>query len=555
MFSAWTAFLLLYACGGEPEFVSEKSLTEAEKSAMVQKEIEAQFPGGAKEPVIIDSLFLLSSDAVYQFYNERNYAPFWVNHTDTNRLGSLMMGVLDSAWSYGFDPSWFYLPFVRRQLDSCRSQENYAVKSILLAKADVLLTNAFFLQTTFLAEGFIDTANMSLAWKIDSLEINPVQYLSESTAENLVERVYAFQPDFIEYRQMQKALSGYVRSTELWTANVVVPDPKKDSLGFWTAARISLKRFGVLDTLTEKSDSLTVEALKVFQAFHKLDADGKPGKQSVWALQLSNYDRFLRAALAMEKWRWKVRDQHFQFRINIPSYELHVLRNDSIVYRARVVVGTPDHQTPELRASVRYFTLFPYWNVPHSIATEEILPFVKRDTNYLHKHHYRIFDLKKNPVSIADVNWKRLSKDYFPYRIRQEGGTHNSLGLIVYYFPNKYDVYLHDTPAKNLFKREVRNFSHGCMRLQDPFRLGELIWEQYWPKDTVTADTLRNWAIEKAEETRYNIRKPIPIEIDYISVTADSVGSVFFHYDVYNRDEKYLDIIRRFGKKIGEPEK
>jgi murein L,D-transpeptidase YcbB/YkuD len=122
----------------------------------------------------------------------------------------------------------------------------------------------------------------------------------------------------------------------------------------------------------------------------------------------------------------------------------------------------------------------------------------------------------------------------------------------VFWFPNKYDVYLHDTPMKPLFKRDVRPFSHGCMRLQDPFRLGELVWEQQWPKDTVTADTLRNWALKAESEVRYGLKKYIPIEVDYITSTADSLGNIFFHYDVYGRDEKYFAIIRKafaFGEK------
>ncbi|HRE75665.1 MAG TPA: L,D-transpeptidase family protein [Flavobacteriales bacterium] len=504
----------------------------------------------SNEPLVIDSLFLLSGSEISRFYAAREHAPFWINETDTLRVGSMMMGVLDSAWCYGIDPDWLFYSRIRSLFDSCRLEDNYVIKAKHLARADVLLTNAFFLQTTFLAEGFIDTASMGIAWKKDSLTIDFSDYLGSVNDTNLFRKLFAFQPDFIEYRQLQSALSQWAGSREMWDDKFEVPDPKKDSLGFWDMARRSLRRNGFLDSSSLVVDTLVVKALKDLQMQHRMDVDGKPGRQSTWALGLSNYDRFLRAALAMEKWRWKYRsDPQMQFRINIPSYELNVIRNDSIIYRARVVTGATDHQTPELHATVRYFTLFPYWNVPHSISTEEILPFVKRDTNYLHKHNYRVFDLKRNPVAIADVDWKRLSKDRFPYFIRQEGGPTNSLGLIVFFFPNKHDVYLHDTPMKPLFNREVRNFSHGCMRLQNPFKLGEIVWKDQWPKDTVNADTLRNRAIRFGKETRFALKRRIPIEVDYITVTADSIRNIWFHYDVYARDEKYLEIIRRLRPK------
>ncbi|MBX7095909.1 MAG: L,D-transpeptidase family protein, partial [Flavobacteriales bacterium] len=407
--------LLFTSCGSEPGYVEEKNLTELEKEEMLRDAVR-KFSDGGDHHIVLDSLSLLSSEEIHHFYEKRDYRPFWISVNDTNSLGALMIGVLDSAWTYGLDPSWYYLGHVKELLSAASADENYVTKSEALAKTDIFLTNAFFLHTTFLAEGFIDTARMGVAWKKDSLKINLSDYLGTCSDSNLVKNIFAFEPHNIEYRRLRSALSAWWRSVDMYTDRFEIPDPKKDSTGFWVAAKQSLQKFGYLDSSAALVDSLAVNALKKFQEFHRMDVDGKPGRQSAWALGLSNYDRFLRAALAMEKWRWKQRDSlAFQFRINIPSYELNVLRNDSLIYIARVVTGATDHQTPELRATVRYFTLFPYWNVPHSISTEEILPYVKRDTNYMHKHHYRIFDLKKNEVSISAVNWKKLSKDYFPY--------------------------------------------------------------------------------------------------------------------------------------------
>lgn len=541
-----TVFVFLSSCGNQEEdFIAVKSLSEEEKHELLTNDLKSIVE--VEDLIMIDSFPLLAGDVVRQFYKENDYKFHWVNTTDTNHLAALLIGVLDSSWSYGFDPAWYKIPQVKTDLSSIKNSENYVEISKSLARTEVLLSNAYFLLLNSLSQGFIDTASMSVKLKQDTLIENPITYLTSSTENDFVERIFAFQPKLIEYQQLQFALSKWWRANVLWSETFEFPDPKKDSLAYWDVARKALIRNGYLDSISVKTDSLVIEALKKIQADYNLDVDGKPGKQSTWVLKTSNYERFLSAALAMEKWRWKKRGMTMEFRINIPAYELTVHRNDSIIYRARVVTGTQDHETPELTAKVKYFTLYPYWHVPHSISTKEILPYVKRDTAYLYKNNYRIFDLKNNPVAVADVNWKRLSQDYFPYKIRQEGGPGNSLGLIVFFFPNKYDVYLHDTPSKPLFKRNVRAFSHGCMRLQDPFKLGELVWEDQRPKDTVTADTLKAWAL-RDKENRHHLKKYIPIEVDYITCSGDSLGNIRFHYDVYNRDEKYFKLLRALIK-------
>lgn len=543
-----TAFILFSSCGEDkPEFVPVKSLSEEEKQKMMRDELKRILIEETSELIVIDSFPLLATNWIKDFYQKNNYECIWVNTSDTNHLATVMTQVIDTIWSFGFDPDWYHYSILKSNFSLVKTNNNYVDISKKLIENEILLTNAFFLIQQNVSRGIIDTASMTVKLKEDTLIINPVDTLLKINSENLAEKLFANQPQLIEYKQLQLALSKWWRANELWTETFELPDPKKDTLGYWNVAKQSLIRNGYLDSVTVQNDSLVKEALKKIQADYLLDVDGKPGKQSTWVLKTSNYERFLSAALAMEKWRWKTRGMTMEFRINIPAYELTVHRNDSIIYRARVVTGTPDHETPELTAKVKYFTLYPYWHVPHSISTKEILPMVKRDTSYLYKNNYRIFDLKNNPVAVADVNWRKLSVDYFPYKIRQEGGPGNSLGLIVFFFPNKYDVYLHDTPSKPLFARNIRSFSHGCMRLQNPFKLGELVFKDQRPKDTVNADTLKAWAL-RDKENRHHLKKHIPIEVDYITTSGDSLGNIHFHYDVYNRDEKYLKLLRSLKK-------
>jgi L,D-transpeptidase YcbB len=541
---AWLTAIFIFtsSCSNRrsTEFVAEASLSVEEKLKMQQESLKEIFSEG---DVIIDSIPVESS-YLSEFYAARDNALFWSNEVDTNHKGSCMIHILDSAWSYGLNPEWYHLSKIRSLIDSARKDDNYVSKAKFLAKSDILLSNAYFTFFTDLSAGFIDTASMDIRWKKDSLNFDLRKYLEESTDENFVERIYAYQPKHGEYVLLQKALSKYWRSTELWDDHYEIGDYKKDTVAFWNGAKAVFIRMKLLDTLTVQNDSLVREAMKKFQVLHAIDVDGKLGRQSFISLKKSNYDRFLQAALAMEKLRWKKRTKDFQFYVNIPAYRLTLIRNDSALVYFRVVVGTPEHKTPEFSAKLRYISLHPYWHLPHSIASKEFLPAAKRDTNYANKNSYKVFDLKNNRVPLSEVNWSKLGTDYFPYRVRQEGGYGNSLGLIVFYFPNKYDVYMHDTPAKYLFSRSVRAFSHGCMRVQEPFKVGEWVMKNDRPRDTINADTLKRMALMGYEQ-RLNLKKTIPIEVDYITTTADSSGQIYFHLDIYGRDEKYLEVIRR----------
>ena len=535
--------ILFSSCGHTetPEYVSEKELTAVEKKQMQRDALKKFFDEGIP---FKDSVHIATYSYLQEFYRERDYELFWSDADDTLHKASLLAGTLDSAWSYGLNPEWYHRSLILSIIDTCSKKDNYVEKSRLLATTDLLLSNAYFLYITDLSAGFIDTASMDIAWKIDSMQLDLKKYLTESPDSSFTERIFAFQPVIGEYVLLQKALSRWWRENELWTDHFEISDYKKDSSGFMNDARKVFLKMNLIDSSSLDNDSLVLEAMKKFQEMHAIDIDGKPGRQSFASLQKSNYDRFLQAALAMEKLRWKKRTKEFQLYVNIASYKLTVLRNDSALYTFRLVTGAPDHKTPEFKAKLKYISLHPYWHLPHSISTKEFLPLARRDTNYVLKNNYRVFDLNKNPVDLSSINWNKLSTDYFPYRVRQEGGYGNSLGLIVFYFPNKYDVYMHDTPAKYLFARSVRAFSHGCMRLQDPFRLGEIILKEDQPKEELTADSLKARALQGFEQ-RINLKKHIPIEIDYITTTADSAENIYFHLDIYNRDEKYLEIIRR----------
>jgi murein L,D-transpeptidase YcbB/YkuD len=183
---------------------------------------------------------------------------------------------------------------------------------------------------------------------------------------------------------------------------------------------------------------------------------------------------------------------------------------------------------------VRYFIIYPFWTVPYSIATKELLPILKRDTSYLRRKNFEVLDRNNIVVDPKTINWKKYSKTYFPWKLRQRIGDENSLGILKFNFENKYGVYLHDTDNRRLFGREMRSLSHGCVRLEKFLDFAQFLIREdsvKYPVDSLHADLL-------TEKQKYvYVRKPIPIYIRYFSAEADAHGGLYFFIDIYRKDE------------------
>ncbi|WP_460504338.1 L,D-transpeptidase family protein, partial [Hymenobacter agri] len=181
--------------------------------------------------------------------------------------------------------------------------------------------------------------------------------------------------------------------------------------------------------------------------------------------------RFERVALNLERWRAQPITEPEYLLVNIPAFELQVLRHDTVLRRARVIVGKPATPTPTLSSRLNYFTLAPVWNVPYSIASQEMLPRLQDDPGFLVESNLAVYDgrgRRRNPWRIA---WGEVTAATFRYTVQQEAGPRNVLGNYVFHFPNPYQVYLHDTPERYLFAQAARALSHGCIRVERPREL------------------------------------------------------------------------------------
>jgi L,D-transpeptidase YcbB len=333
------------------------------------------------------------------------------------------------------------------------------------------------------------------------------------------------------YVKLANALYSFIKSYPLNTENVEIPAFKKDSVLCLSQSEKSLHLNGYL------KDSISfIDALKTFQRHNGLKPDGVIGDFTVRVLQKSNYQRVLRACLAMEKWRWKEKFPKHHIYVNIPEFKLRYYHNDTLKSEHNIVVGTYANQTPEFCSKLYAIVAFPYWNVPYSISSKEILPALKKNPNYLTKNKMRIFR-KKEEVDPTGIDWKKIKENSFPYSVRQDPGPHNSLGIIKFEFNNPYGVYVHDTPSKSLFKTTIRSYSHGCVRCESPVDLGRIILEN--DENKFTADSLDS-ILKRENHFPIRLKKYIPICFDYISVNANKEGEIIFMKDIYGRDAAYV---------------
>jgi murein L,D-transpeptidase YcbB/YkuD len=247
-----------------------------------------------------------------------------------------------------------------------------------------------------------------------------------------------------------------------------------------------------------------------------------------------NLERQIRdLAINMEQWRWENTDVSRAYvLVNIPSYRLGIMENDSVVFESNVVVGAPSSQTPTLDARLVNLVVYPYWNVPRDIATKELLPKIKRDSTYLASNKYRVLDIKGKEIHPDSIRWDDHHVNNFPFMIQQSEGEHNALGVVKFNFVNDYNIYLHDTNAKRFFAFEKRAYSHGCIRVERAIDMAEFLAGRDNPYGNVK-DLQRFLREEKQHQVNLN---PIELRIRYFTCEAGADGVVRFYDDVYKKN-------------------
>lgn len=283
-------------------------------------------------------------------------------------------------------------------------------------------------------------------------------------------------------------------------------------------------------------DRSLAQAVKAFQTRNGLTADGIVGKMTLQQLNVPPDIRLKQIVINMQRWMSLAHRLNGRFiMVNVPDYELYAYDNNEKILTMKAIVGKPGAETPELQSQISRLVFNPYWNVPTKIAQNEIVKKVREDPGYLDSMRLKILKTDGDNAKEIDqdqIDWRSAQVDGFPYRFRQEPGLDNSLGIVKFEFQNAHDVYLHDTPAKELFNQEDRALSHGCVRLEDPLALVDFLMN-----GSPDWDDERIQEIIGSDKTKYvKVYRPTPIVITYITAWVDDSGAINFRNDIYGKD-------------------
>jgi murein L,D-transpeptidase YcbB/YkuD len=275
-----------------------------------------------------------------------------------------------------------------------------------------------------------------------------------------------------------------------------------------------------------------------FQRRHGLNEDGAVGPETIKNLNIPVEKRIHQIELNMERLKLTPKDMGQRYiAVNIAAFELEVVENENSVINMKVIVGKPYLHSPLFSAKMTHLVFNPSWYVPNSIAIKEILPKVKKESDYLVKEGIKVFEKEKGyreALNASAINWADVNADNFKYRFVQVPGILNPLGKIKFVFPNKYNVYLHDTPAKVLFERSSRAFSHGCIRIEKPVELAEYLLrdDSAWTHEKILA------MIDMGKEVKIKIPSPVNVHVLYLTAWVDKDNILQFREDVYGRDKR-----------------
>jgi murein L,D-transpeptidase YcbB/YkuD len=292
-------------------------------------------------------------------------------------------------------------------------------------------------------------------------------------------------------------------------------------------------------------DAPLADAVRRYQTRHGLTADAVVGQATLASLNAPIQARIDRLIVNLERWRWLPETLGERYIIvNIAGFKLDLVEDGEAALSMRVVVGTPFRRTPVFSERISYLVLNPSWHVPHRIAITDKLPLIKANPDYLAQQNYALLQgwgADERVIDPATVDWPAVTRNDFPYRLRQAPGPFNALGRVKFMFPNKFSVYLHDTPARELFGRDARAFSSGCIRLERPLDLAEtlLAAEPGWSRTAIDA------ALATGREQTVRLGRPVPVHLLYWTAWVDPAdGTLNFRDDIYGRDTRVLAALR-----------
>lgn len=506
---------------------------------------------------------LRAIEGIKAFYAERDYEEIWSDNGRINSKAEDLLEQIEEAKYDGLDPNNYHQKLIKSLYKDVQDNRKMLKPESApeLVEMEFLMTDAFLALANDLEVGRIAPNERGSYWKLDpkKSEIEPLELLEDvADGKSIDKALSSLYPDMEMYEKGREVIKklyeksnvdtlqwrqvSFDKSLKVGDRHPSVPGLRK-RLQFW----------GFLDTYALEDDQLfdstMWQGLKEYQLENGMKPDGAIGKLTSDFLNDSPQKLIEIASVNMERMRWmpEIEWDEELVLVNIANYQLDYMNDGDTTLSAKVIVGKEYNESPVFTAPMSYIVFSPYWNIPPSITNDEIIPSVRKNEDYLTEKNMEVVSNSGEVMNPKKVNWSGKDAENFPYRIRQKPGGSNSLGLVKFMFPNDYNIYIHDTPARSLFARETRALSHGCIRIQYPDQFAEtLLNDKEWTKEKIQE------AMHQENEEVVKLDREIPVLLLYLTFWADEDGNSHFRPDIYGRDAELIKKLKAPRKTVSK---
>lgn len=480
--------------------------------------------------------------SVAAFYKANGYKAIWTGKgsKDRSRRAALLKA-LAGAGDHGLPVAAYDIELLKTNLRQVTSVRDLGKLEVQMSK--LMLTYARHVQTGVLTPSRVDSGI------VRQIPLRDRALLLAAFAKSSPSKfLKSLPPRSAEYGRLMKEK---LRLEKLlakggWGAKVSAKSLKPGQSGNAVIAlRNRLIAMGYLKRSASQTYDVTIQkAVQDFQLDHGLVHDGVAGAGTMAEINVQAEKRLASILVAMERERWmNIERGKRHIWVNLTDFTAQIIDGGRVSFETRSVIGKnqSDRRSPEFSDTMEFMIVNPTWNVPRSIATKEYLPMLKKNPNAV--GHLKLIDSRGRTVNRGSVDFTQYSAKTFPFAIKQAPSNRNALGLVKFMFPNKHNIYLHDTPSKSLFDREVRAFSHGCIRLGDPFGFAYALLA----KQTSDPKGTFHKALNTGNETRIDLKTPLPVHLVYRTAVMPAKGRANYRRDVYGRDAKVWSALSKAG--------